>query len=415
MGYRTRTPDLRDDRGQVLVLVSAALFTLLMVVGMVIDVGIILEQKRQLQNAVDAAALAGARAVVDNPALAQAAAEQYLLLNGFDPADASLTISIDPNCSADEVEVTVVAVIPTAFFTIAGIDSKTVTVRAVGEARPVSGSSDYAFVALSETACIAFEKSGNSDLVINGGAIITNSACAPDALWAHGSGSIDALAANYYYEGEARVSGHVLLSPEPSSVSDRIEDPLAGLTVPSPATSPDSGGTSDSPSLLRVTSASTLSPGVYWGGIAITSDVVLTPGVYVMAGGGLTTAGGGSIQGDGILIYNTDNPGIEACDSMVLTGSNNVALTPMTSGEYAYVSLWQDKDCAETFRFSGGHSLAAGVIYVPGAHFDLNGGGTLGSVQVFADTISVSGNSDITMDFTGYVGDTGTPNMVLSE
>lgn len=412
---RTRTPDMRDERGQVIVLVSAALFTLLMVVGMVIDVGIILEKKRQLQNAADAAALAAASAAVDNPALAQAAAEQYLLLNGFDPADASLIITVDPDYSPTEVEVTVVAAIPTAFFTIAGVDSKTVSVRAVGEVRANLGSGDYAFVALSETACVAFEKSGNSDLTINDGGIATNSNCAPDGFWAHGSGSIDALSTDYYDEGAARISGNVLVSPEPSSIDTRIADPLVGLTIPSVATSLDSAGTSESPALLRINSAATLRPGVYWGGIALTGDVVLEPGVYVMAGGGLSTVGGGSLQGYGVLIYNTDNPGVQDCGSMVLTGSNNVALTPASTGLYANITLWQDINCTETFAFSGGHSLAAGVIYVPGAHFDLNGGGTLGAVQVFADTIEVSGNSDITMNFTGYVGDTGTPNMVLSE
>ena len=415
MPQRTGPPNPQDERGQVIVLVTGALFTLLMIVGMVLDVGVILEQKRQLQNAVDAAALAGARAALDNPALAQAAAEQYLLLNGFDPADASLTITVNPDYAADQVEVTVTAVIPTVFFTLAGVDSKTVTVRAVGETRPVRGSSDYAFVALSETACVAFEKSGNSDLIINGGAILTNSTCAPDAFWAHGNGSIDSLAADYYYEGAARVSGSVVLSPDPSSVTAQIEDPLAGLDVPDVGTSPDSAGTSDSPALLRVTAAGTLRPGVYWGGIAITSDVVLTSGVYVMAGGGLSTVGGGSLQGDGVLIYNTDNPGIQDCGAMVLTGSNNVSLTPATSGEYTDITLWQDAACTQAFSFSGGHSAATGVIYVPGAHFNLNGGGTLGAVQVFANTIQVSGNSDITMDFTGYVGDEGTPNMVLTE
>jgi Flp pilus assembly protein TadG len=412
---RTRTPDMRDDRGQVIVLVSAALFTLLMVVGMVIDVGIILEKKRQLQNAADAAALAAASAAVDNPALAQAAAEQYLLLNGFDPSDASLIIAVDPNYSATEVEVTVVAAIPTAFFTIAGIDSKTVTVRAVGEARPIRGAADYAFVALSETACVALEKSGNSDLTIIGGALITNSSCTPDALWAHGSGSIVAEGTDFYAGGEARVSGSVYVTPEVTSVTDRIDDPLASLTAPNPATSPDSAGTSASPAMLRINSAQTLRPGTYWGGIEANADVTLEPGIYVIAGGGIRTAGGGSLTGDGVMIYNTDNPGVETCGQVLLTGSNDVALTGMTSGQYANITFWQDVDCNLAFRFSGGHSGTAGVVYVPGARFDLTGGGVLGSIQVFADTIEISGNADITMNFNGYVGESGIPTMVLSE
>jgi len=72
-------------------------------------------------------------------------------------------------------------------------------------------------------------------------------------------------------------------------------------------------------------------------------------------------------------------------------------------------------DCSLPFSFNGGHSGTAGAIYVPGAQFDMTGGGTLGSIQVFADTVSISGNADIAMNFTSYVGDTGTPNLVLSE
>jgi len=406
-----------EERGQVIVVVTGALVTLLLVVGMVIDVGIIQEQKRQLQNAVDAAALASARAADVDPDLAQAAAEEYLLLNGFDPADISLTITVNPNYAPDQVEVTATAVIPTAFFTLAGVDTKTVTVRAVGEVVQGYGSGDYAFVALSEDACIAFEKAGNSELTISGGGgIMVNSDCSPDAFWAHGNGSIDAAILNYFEEGDARVNGAVILNPEPTAANARIVDPLAGLPVPSVPTSPDSGGTQAAPDLLHITSPTTLQPGTFWGGIAVNSDVTLQPGIYVMAGGGLSTAGGGSLTGAGVLIYNTDNPGVQDCGSIVLTGSNSVILTPMTNhDDYEDITVWQDADCTETFTMSGGHPLAAGVIYAPGALFNLVGGGQLGSLQVFADTISVTGDADIEMDFVSYVGEEGIPSLVLAE
>ena len=87
----------------------------------------------------------------------------------------------------------------------------------------------------------------------------------------------------------------------------------------------------------------------------------------------------------------------------------------MTSGAYAYLTFWQDRDCDEVFSFSGGHSGTTGAIYVPGAHFDMAGGGTLGSIQVFADTIEIRGGVDITMDFVSRIGDLGSPRMVLAE
>lgn len=123
-----------DDQGQVLVIFTGAILSFILVMGTVIDVGILYEERRQMQNAVDAAALAAAHTARDNPSQAVAVAEQYLLLNGIDPADPSVSVTINSGYAADQVEVSVSAPIPTAFFRIINVDSKTVSVRAVGEA-----------------------------------------------------------------------------------------------------------------------------------------------------------------------------------------------------------------------------------------------------------------------------------------
>ena len=55
------------------------------------------------------------------------------------------------------------------------------------------------------------------------------------------------------------------------------------------------------------------------------------------------------------------------------------------------------------------------MIYTPGAKFDVSGGGDMGATQVIADTVHVSGNSDFSINFTGYVGGGGTGDISLAE
>jgi len=407
----------RDD-GQVIVVLTGAMLTLILTVGLVFDVGIILEDRRQLQNAVDAAALAGAVAERDSPSQTVAQVETYLLANGFDVSDTALTVAVDHNYGPDQVEVTATLQVPTSFFRLINVNSKTVQVRAVGEAQIGVGVADYAIVSLNETVCDAFRKGGNSDLVINGGGgIMVNSSCASGGR-AHGNGGIDADRVDHYAAGGFVVQGAASVSPAPTSRSTRAVDPLAGLPAPSMATtSPDSGGTSGSPSTATYSSSRTLHPGVYWGGLHLSGNATFTmePGVYIMAGGGFTSAGNGAIEGDEVMIHLTSHPTPGDCGFVSLTGGKDLELTPPTSGDYEHITLWQDEDCTDDIGYRGGHDATVGVIYAPGAQVNITGGGDLGSVQLIADTVYVSGNSDYSVDFTGYVGSSGSGGVSLAE
>ena len=56
-----------------------------------------------------------------------------------------------------------------------------------------------------------------------------------------------------------------------------------------------------------------------------------------------------------------------------------------------------------------------GVIYTPGARFDLLGNVDLGGIQVVSDTITIRGNTSIDMNFTSYVGATGSGKVSITE
>lgn len=418
---KRRIAAMRDgfcaEHGQTLIVITGAMLTFTVFVGAVVDVGIGYEERRQVQNAVDAASLAAARAVRDDPAQAIAVAEQYLLLNGVDPADPNVTITIDTNYAPDQVAITVDAVVPTAFFRVINVNSKNISVRAVGQALPL-GTGGYAMVSLSETACDAFLVWGNPDLTIAGGGIMVNSDCPAWAGDISGNATLSADSVDYFDQGGFIVSGNAVTAPPPNPLSTRAKDPLVGLAVPTSTPSPDSGGTQPAPAVRTVngSGAVTLRPGTYWGGLNILGnvDVTFDPGVYVMAAGDFETWGNGSITGTGVTIYLT-GPNPADCGQISMYGNRTLDFTPPTTGPYTNITFWQDAMCTSDLQYHGNVTGVHGVIYAPGARFDLMGNVDLGGIQVLADTISLHGNVGINMNFTSYVGDTGKGKISLTE
>ena len=88
------TTDRRPEDGQILVLFAGAIVTLLLIAALVFDVGMMRVERRDQQNAADAAALAGARFVLEDENAARTAARRIALLNGFDDADPSEVVNI---------------------------------------------------------------------------------------------------------------------------------------------------------------------------------------------------------------------------------------------------------------------------------------------------------------------------------
>src|SRR6266568_1177122 len=87
-----RMKRLRAERGQVFVLTALSMTILLGMTALVLDVGDWYRTKRQLQATADAAALAGAQALPNDPAKASSLALNYANGNGggVDPNDISV-------------------------------------------------------------------------------------------------------------------------------------------------------------------------------------------------------------------------------------------------------------------------------------------------------------------------------------
>jgi hypothetical protein len=89
----------RQEFGQGLVLAALVMIVILGFAAMAVDVGYWFSQKGEVQNAVDAAALAGARELPNNYQQAQAKAREYLLKNGVDTTKGD-TITITFRCTS---------------------------------------------------------------------------------------------------------------------------------------------------------------------------------------------------------------------------------------------------------------------------------------------------------------------------
>lgn len=125
--------ELKSESGQTIVLMTGAMLTLLGFVGMVLDVGIHLEQKRQLQNAVDAAAHAGAQMLPDTGAAASTA-DQYFNLNQPTGGTASVAITF-PTPDQEQIEIVGTLDVQYTFLALFGNNGATVSARAVAGAQ----------------------------------------------------------------------------------------------------------------------------------------------------------------------------------------------------------------------------------------------------------------------------------------
>ena len=215
----------------------------------------------------------------------------------------------------------------------------------------------------------------------------------------------------------------------------QIGDPLSELPPPKIAdhpagrcgatgpilqpTGPNSNGC-DFPS-----GTTTLQPGVYYGGWKITnnSSVELQPGVYIIAGGGITLQGSSAsleaVSGDPtvdarIMIFSTDNrqgacgalSNAQKQGALNFSANSSFHAKAIATGPYKGILLWQDgTGCNPTAPVSlggNGDVLIAGTIYAPKALVTLNGGATgvgSASVQIISWQWALTGGATLTMPY----------------
>ncbi len=133
----------RAPRGQIFVLTAFVLVVALGLIGSGVDYGVMLVEKTRVQNAVDAASLAGARGLVAAPtpgttsaqATITASLAQHGYANGINNTTvSSIFLTPTPTGSTDTVRINVSRQKPTVFLQLLGISSMSVGGTALAQA-----------------------------------------------------------------------------------------------------------------------------------------------------------------------------------------------------------------------------------------------------------------------------------------
>jgi len=261
------------------------------------------------------------------------------------------------------------------------------------------------------TACTAFTSDPTAcGFGVSGAGVDSHPTYAPNPIDVKSEPAIDPF-------NDPQDPTHLLSPPGPFNSPPS----LAALTSAGLNTSPSGcAGTAAAPQTCDITTATTLSPGIYWGGIAVKSaDVTFAPGVYILAGGGLDL-GNGSVTittqttgVGGVTFYNTNDPYHPTNDGSYGQftfggGSANVTLIAPTtnptapdgsSTNFKGVLLFQDRNNHQTVDMQGGSNgsyTVNGAIYAWDTPTSLQGhaNGSI-SVSLVVGSLALTGNSNI--------------------
>jgi len=364
------SPARSGQSGQAVVIFAISIFVLLVMAAAAFDVGQSMLDRRHQQDASDAAALAGARYLLDDPDCptspstancpkALHAALQVAFDNGYGNGTANganlngatVTVSIPPTPTSQfsglsgYIQVSIGSTRPSIFAGRFLPAAWRVAAMAVAK-NGADVAAPYSFLALNKTACPSVLISGQGS-VTAGGNIQINSSCPNGALQTTGQASIEVTSPT----GEIDVVGdwssggtNVTVDPTPTEGAPWQPDPLADLPPPPlpgapqpvvevsgskdiPAGCPGGSNpaTAEAPATCQFTSSYSstvwrLYPGYYPGGLKFQSGTFyLEPGIYYLGGGGLDANGGGATiysvdaggtappMGGGVLLYNTED------------------------------------------------------------------------------------------------------------
>ena len=384
-----------------MVLTAIGMIALCAVAGLAGDVGYFFDYRRRMQTAADAAALAGAEQLRRDTKIAsaaQAAATTDGFTNGTDGTEVAVhspPLSGQYAGNPSYVEAIIAQTRPSLFMGVLGFQSAKVSARAVAGMQD----SPSCIYALGATGTALSTNGSGSTLSAACGIVVASSAAS--ALDA-GSGAVfgTTVAITGTYSGTCSTTDpsgcRTGVPGEPDPLATRADPQFSGCDFGEPNPVKISGG------------VTTLNPGVYCNGIAITAGASVTfqPGTYILNGGGLSVGGNSTIQGTGVTFYNTAR-GKYTYGAVTIAGGTLGFLSAPTSGPMEGMLFFQDrtitpKSGQSSNVISGSSNLNfQGTFYFPTTDLTFAGGGQIATdyTILVARTIAVSGNTTLSANF----------------
>jgi hypothetical protein len=449
-----------EPRGQVLVIVAVAFTAMLALLAVLFDGANGMVVRREMQDAGDAASLAGANvihvgtprgcgATAGGPPRASVAQAVRTSLGNnlgwFDANAATITCPAGYENQAVAVELDTVA--PRFFGGIIGGQIQVGT-RSAAVNRVITGSR-YSVVQLDPgNQSWPNGRRGCPSVLLAGGPTVTlqatmqvNSSCTAangGALGTNGNGGSLTMANAAPIRLVGGYSpGAMTISPAPVTGVEPVGDPLADLP-PVEVTELRS-----STRIVLSNETRTLQPGIYRGGIELrnSSILLLRPGIYVIEGGGIaigaqaqvlaisssaTTSSASTWSADcpvnacGVLIFNTSGAtamgpiAVAAGSTLKLRAYDPDALVGGGVPDFENILIWQDANPVPTATYAqppvqlngGGNVDIRGTVYAPSAKVEMGGnsGGSGGdtvnlTLQFISWDLEFRGNSAFTFYF----------------
>jgi len=374
-------------------LVAVLLPVLLGVAGLAVDNGLLYAEKRGLQTASDAAALAAAHEWRNQNFSGYAdVAREDAARNGFEADDdVEIDVNVPPLSGpragdANFVEIVIRKEMPLLFMRAFSDEPVILESRAVAGLVP----SDPCIYVLDPHASNALAAVGTANISLDGCAIRVNSDHSTAARTT-GGGTISASAVGIV--GDYSGNGFY---PTPQTGIYPAEDPMADLEPP-PAT-----GCTHTEQVVIKEKNQILNPGVYCGGIKVTAqgEATFNSGVYVLKGG-LNIHAGADVAGDEVMFYNTEGSGY-SYEPIDFHSNSTAVFSAPTSGDFKGVLFFQDRDVTSSDDnvFAGKPSTSfTGILYFPTTDVKYVGGASTVAQETMlvARRVEVRGNATLKM------------------
>lgn len=380
-------------RGTVASVVALLTPVVVGVSALTLDGGLMYLQRRQAQSTADAAALAGAYTYYNtsNFTLAQAAAVAMAKQNGATVTAAQVTMP-----QTGYVAVSVTTSQSRTFSALWG--AGTMSTTATTTARGTSSTQPY-----STASVLVLDPVSSGSLIVSGGAKLSSEA--PVQVNSSSSSAVDVnngaeLDSEVDIVGGESVDRGSHVEGEISTGVPPIPDPLESLPTPS---TPEA--TSTPMSDYQGWGGFSMQPGLYSGGISLGNggDFTMAPGLYYISGGDFTVGNGATLTGNGVTIFMDDSSG----GTINFEGGTKTTLTPPSSGTYAGLSYFQDRNNAAPPNFANGATInLSGSFYAAAAPITFAGGSKTNQYasQVICKTMNLSNGCDVDIPYsTGSV------------
>lgn len=403
----------RDERGAIIVIFALMLPIIVGFVGLGLDVGLWYSTKRNLQGAADTAAVSAAYelgagnslSAIQTAALIDAKRNGLnagvAACNGVATSAGSCTVNVPPTSgtySGDSSAVEVILNEPQnlLFASVISNFSLSISSRAVAIS---GGDSDACMLTLNKTVQKALEFSGNS--AINAaGCIVASNSSHDSSIEITGSASVTADSLST--AGDYLVNGAALLDTvtAPKTYAAEIQDPYASLDVPAYSGCDKTEYKSTPGSNVTITPSSATTPYVFCKGLDVKGTLKFMPGIYVIDGGTFNLNATAALSGTGVTFILTSSSGSNYA-KYTMNGSASINLSAPTSGDYSGILMYADRNGPNQVNTLNGNAAATfnGALYFPSSELNFAGNSSSGGsscTQLIADTIKVTGGTDIT-------------------